>query len=57
MTTADGFREAIALGGVNFYDDGKARMCYEDGGLLGGHSLWVTVGPDGTIADGPEMFG
>lgn len=57
VDTPDGFRETIRLGGVNFYEDGKARMCYEDGGLLGGHSLWVTVGPGGTFEHGPELFG
>lgn len=57
VSTPDGFRETIRLGGVHFYENGKAEMCYEDGGLVGGHSLWVTVGPDGTIEDGPELFG
>jgi hypothetical protein len=57
VNTPEGFRETIRLGGVNFYEDGKARVCYEDGGLLGGHSLWVTVGPDGTFEHGPELFG
>jgi len=57
VTTPNGFRETIRLGGVNFYEDGKARMCYEDGGLIGGHSLRVTVGPGGTFEHGPELFG
>jgi hypothetical protein len=57
VNTPEGFRETIRLGGVNFYEDGKARLCYEDGGLLGGHSLWVTVGPDGGFEHGPELFG
>ena len=57
INTPEEFCETIRLSGVNFYEDGKARMCYEDGGLLGGHSLWVRVGPDGTFEDGPEMVG
>ncbi len=57
VRTPEEFRETIQLGGVNFYQDGKACMCYKDGGLLGGHSLWVTVGPDGTFEQGPEMVG
>lgn len=57
VNTPEGFRETIFLGGVNFYEDGEARMCYQDGGLLSGHTLWVTVGPDGTFLHGPELFG
>jgi len=57
VNTPQGFRETIQLGGVNFYEDGKACMCYKDGGLLGGHSLWVTVGPGGVFEHGPELVG
>ena len=56
VTTPDGFRETIRLSGVNFYEDGKADMCYGDGGLLGGHGLSVKVGPGG-VEHGPDMFG
>jgi hypothetical protein len=57
VNTPEGFRNTICLSGINFYEDGKASVCYADGGILGGHSLWVTVGPDGTFEHGPEMFG
>ena len=57
VNTPEGFRDTIRLSAVNFFEDGKDRMCYEDGGLVGGHSLWVTVGPDGAFEDGPDLFG
>ena len=57
VRTPEAFGETLTLSGVHFYEDGKARLIYDDGGLFGGHGFCIEVNPSGEFVAGPEMFG
>jgi hypothetical protein len=57
VRTPEEFAAAIELEGISFYSDGPARVVYDDGNLVGGHGIWLSVGPNGEFSDGPDITG
>jgi hypothetical protein len=57
VTTREGFREAIALSGISVLEDRRASLCYNDGGLFGGHAIVLSVGADGVFDSPPSLWG
>jgi hypothetical protein len=57
VNSPEGFRDALSLSGINFYDDQEARLIYNDGGLFGGHGFSLQVNAAGQFVAGPDMFG
>jgi hypothetical protein len=49
------FAAAIKLEQIGFHSDGSARLVYDDGGLVRGAGIWISVGPNGEFASGPEV--
>jgi hypothetical protein len=57
VTTPEGFREAISIAGLGYYSDQSAQVIYDDGDLIGGHSITLHVGPNGEFSRGPDIVG
>lgn len=53
--TPEEFAAAIELEGITFAADGLARLVYDDRNLVGGHGIWLSVGPNGEFSDGPDI--
>jgi hypothetical protein len=53
--TPEEFAAAIHLEGISFYSDGLARLVFDDANLVGGHGIWLSVGPNGEFSDGPDI--
>ena len=47
--SAAGYVKRLSLTGVELRADGCAKLWYADGGLFRGHSISVSVAPDGTV--------
>lgn len=57
-TTQLGFQRKVNLSGINFYwDDQRASVVYNDGGLFGGHGIELATDFSGKITGEPMMFG
>jgi hypothetical protein len=57
VRTPEEFAAAIQLERISFFSDGLARVVYDDANLVGGHGIWLSVGPDGEFSDGPDITG
>jgi hypothetical protein len=57
VTTIEGFRDAISLDGINFFEDNLPRLNYQDGGLFGGHAIEATLEADGSFKYEPQFWG
>src|SRR5262245_38139135 len=57
VSTPEEFAAAIELEGITFAADGLARLVYDDANLVGGHGIWLSVGPTGEFSDGPDITG
>ena len=57
VKTKQGFAQTISLEGVNIYEDLQAHVYYNDGDIIGGHSIELTIDSDGNIIDTPHIAG
>jgi hypothetical protein len=57
VRTPEEFAATIELAGISFDSGGPARVVYEDNNLVGGHGIWLSVGPNGEFSDGPDITG
>jgi len=57
VTTPEQFCDRIEFAGLSFYSDGLVQVVYDDRGLIGGHSITLSVGPNGEFSDGPDIAG
>ena len=58
VNTPEGFREAIYLPGFFVYEKERAAtLCYDDGGLFGGHGIMLTVASGGRYTQPPQIVG
>jgi hypothetical protein len=57
LLTAEEFRAAVGLDWFDVYEGGGGKLYYDDGGLLGGHSIAVRVEADGRVVRAPVLMG
>ena len=57
VTSKQEFAETISLAAVDVYEDLKHHVHYDDGDMIGGHGIILTIDSNGTITDGPNIWG
>ena len=57
LLTAEEFRAAVGLDWFDVSEGGGGQLYYDDGGLLGGHSIAVPIEADGRLVRPPALWG
>ena len=57
VTTKIEFASTISLAGVDVYEDLEFQIHYNDGDMIGGHGILLTIDSRGEITKGPNIWG
>ncbi len=53
----EGFRDKLALVGVQVLEDHRAALIFDDADCFGGHAITFSVGADGKFDEEPYLWG